>query len=333
MGHTKSIRSVTAVVNVADLSPPDAKFVDIPGVQMLEFSGLSQNALERLITKPKISRYRAAFQAVRAAKGMPIISHLPRMTAAVSMVQAISSKRSPHLAFAFNFTDLPKGWSRRYMVDAFSRVDEFFVFSEYERELYPRYFSLPQERFTSVIWTQDPPRLSGDPSPFVPNSYVSAVGGEGRDYETLLAAAGTLPEINFVIIARPYTVMGPLPPNVRLLANVPAELTWRIALESSCLIVPLKTRETCCGHITIVSGQLLGIPIISTVSEATREYTKDVTLCEPGDVAQLASLIHRHHEQATEFREAAMERIPAKRTMHDRKRWNKAISSALNRYF
>ena len=44
-----------------------------------------------------------------------------------------------------------------------------------------------------------------------------------------------------------------------LLTNVPLAMTWRIALDSSCLIVPLKSRTTCCGHITLVAGELLGI--------------------------------------------------------------------------
>ena len=215
-------------------------------------------------------------------RGMPIISHLPRMTAAVSTFELLMRTRAPHLAFSFNFTELPEGVARSYLARAFRSVDEFFVFSEYERGLYSDHFSLPRDRLTRLIWTQDVPLAADEPSPFEINSYVSAIGGEGRDYVTLIAAAERLPHIEFVIVARPYNRIPSLPINVRLLQNVPLASTWRIAAESACLVVPLRDRTTCCGHITIVSGELLGLPVISTASEATREYTEDVALCEPG---------------------------------------------------
>src|SRR5579884_3987444 len=140
------------IVNVAEL-PRGVHFVNLPnGVEQLDISALPANALERLVQKPKIARYRAALGAALAAKGMPIISHLPRMTAAVCTAQAMTRRDAPHLAFSFNFTDLPEGLARRYMASAFQRVEEFFVYSEYEREAYPQYFSQPKERFKSLLW-------------------------------------------------------------------------------------------------------------------------------------------------------------------------------------
>ena len=333
MVSVNSPSTVKWVVNVSELTAPGAKFVDMPpGVQRLDFSALPRNRFEQLVRRPRLSRYRAALEAVLAARGAPIISHLPRMTAAVSALQVLASRRSPHLAFSFNFTDLPVGLDRSYMTRGFGRVDEFFVFSEYERGCYSRYFSLPEERFTRLIWTQDPPVVADRAAPLPVNSYVSAIGGEGRDYRTLIAAAGMLPDISFLIIARPYNRMPELPPNVRLMTNVPLDLTWRIALESSCLVVPLKSRTTCCGHITLVSGELLGIPLLSTFSEATREYTEDVALCEPGDAKALSQMIRDHHSQAGLYKTAAADRILAKRVKYDRSRWEAAVQASLARY-
>lgn len=320
------------LVNVAEL-PRGAEFVNLPpGIERLDFSGLPANALERFVKKPKIARYRAALGAVLASDGMPIVSHLPRMTAAVCVAQALTRQQAPHLAFSFNFTDLPEGMGRRYMTAAFGGVDEFFVYSDYEREAYPRYFSQPQERFRSLLWAQSPPAVAAGAPPFEPNTYVSAVGGEGRDYASLVRAAELLPDIEFVIIARPRNQVRSFPKNVRLLMNVPADLTWRIALESSCLVVPLKSRTTCCGHITLVAGELLGIPLISTRSEATREYTKDVALCEPGDVGELAKLIRQHHHEASDLKRASRARVPAKIAKYDRKHWDLAVWTSLARY-
>ena len=328
-------RTATAkwVVNVSDLTAPGAKFVELPrDVRRLDYSGLPRNAVERLISRPKISRYRAALEAVFAAKGRPIISHLPRMTAAVSSFQSLTGRRSPHLAFSFNFTDLPGGAARKYLSRSFLSVDEFFVFSAYERGLYSDHFALPSERFTRLIWTQDPPPVSSNPSPLALNSYVSAIGGEGRDYETLIAAAEKLQDIEFVIIARPYNSLPRVPANVRVLVNVPLEQTWRMAVDSSCMVVPLKTRTTCCGHITLVAGELLGIPLISTFSEATREYTEDVALCDPGDADALASLIRHYHQGAVDQKAAASARVRSKREKYDRRQWDVAVGRSLERY-
>jgi hypothetical protein len=321
------------VVSVADLSKTDEHFVNFARpVEYLSFSGLPANRLERLVTRPRISRYRAALAAVRAAEGAPIISHLPRMTAAVSLAQTLTRHSGPHLAFSFNFTELPAGIERSYMQIAFADVARFFVFSEFERVEYPRYFSLPEERFCRLLWAQSQPSVSSEPSPFPQNSYVSAVGGEGRDYHSVLSAAEQLPEIPFVIIARPQTIVGPLPSNVRVFANLPSELTWRIAMDSSCMLVPLKSRTTCCGHITLVAGELLGIPIISTSSEATREYTEDISLCEPGNVQQLAKLIRLHHNEVDQFKISSLTRMPQKLAKYSRKRWDEEISEALDKY-
>ena len=321
------------VVNVSELTAPGAKFVDMPaGVGRLDFSAIPRNRLERWVQKPRISRYRAALEAVAASQGMPIISHLPRMTAAVSTFELLMRTRAPHLAFSFNFTELPEGAARSYLARAFRSVDEFFVFSEFERALYSDYFSLPKDRLTRLIWTQDVPVAAEEPSPFPTNSYVSAIGGEGRDYATLIAAAERLPDIEFVVVARPYNRLPSLPPNVRLLHNMALASTWRLAVESACLVVPLRDRTTCCGHITIVSGELLGIPVISTSSEATREYTEDVALCDPGDTDALAGLIRNHFDQAAERKAQAAARVPSKLVKYDRNQWQTAIQHSLSRY-
>jgi hypothetical protein len=321
------------VVSVADLSRADDQFVNFARpVEYLSFSGLPSNRFERLVARPRLSRYRAALAAVRAAQGAPIISHLPRMTAAVSLAQTLTRRSGPHLAFSFNFTELPKGIERSYMQAAFANVAQFFVFSEFEKVQYPRYFSLPEERFRRLLWAQSQPLVSSEPSPFPRNGYVSAVGGEGRDYRSLLAAAELLPEIIFVIIARPGTIVGPLPNNVRVFVNLAPELTWRIAMDSSCMIVPLKTRTTCCGHITLVAGELLGIPMISTVSEATQEYTEDISLCEPGDVGELTKLIRIHHNEVEHFKRSSSNRILRKLAKYSRKKWDDDISNALKEY-
>lgn len=316
------------ITNISDLTDIHAEFVQAPeGWTWRNFSGLPKTRLERLVRKPRLSRLRAAWTGVSSAGRSPIISHLPRMTAAVSAAQSIQGNRSRHLAFSFNFTDLPTGADFRRLRRAFERVDQFCVFSEFERQTYPHFFDLPSERFTKLIWTQPPPEVSSADPKIAVKSYVTAIGGEGRDYDTLIETALKLPGIEFIIITRPNVIVRHLPKNVRVLTNLGSDIVWRIALDSTCLIIPLKSDRTCCGHITIVSAEQLGIPVISSRSFATREYTSDIMLYEPGDVGQLTERVYEYHHNWERYTEAASERRPSKIEKYHRKIWENAVSS------
>lgn len=321
---------MSRVLNVSELGPPGAKFVDFPdGFDRIDFSGLPNSWLEQVITRPRLSRYRAAFAAASRSAGAYVISHLPRMTAAVADGLAVYRSRPPHLAFSFNFTELPTGidlWRFRRSLRA---VDRFCVFSSFESEAYSDLFHIDPARFRRLLWAQDPPAVSAESIPGLPPMYVSAVGGEGRDYKTLMRAASLLRDVPFVIVARPYNDFGSVPSNVRLLHNLSADLTWRIARDSLCLVVPLKDRTTACGHITLVSGHLLGIPMISSHSEATREYTDQVSMYEPGDVPGLAELIRRHVDAADTLRQRARSRISEQIRNFSRAAWQAEISDFL----
>lgn len=317
-------------VNVGEMSSIGEMFVDLPpGVERRDINARPINALERMVTKPKVARYRAAVSAVVTANGRPIISHLPRVSAAVGLAGSLLRSRSPHMAFSFNFTRLPTGVTRRYMQRVFAGIEQFCVFSEFERGLYADYFRLPADRFRRLLWTQDVPPVAVTAGPFAVNSYVCAIGGEGRDYAALIEAARRLPQVPFVIVGRSYTVLADPPRNVTFFADLPLGQTWRLAADSSCLVVPLLSSTTCCGHITLVSGKLLGLPVISTRSEATAEYTQNVALCEPGSAADLAQLIEMHHLNAVSLKASARERAPLERERHSRDHWRNAVAEFL----
>ena len=321
---------VRRVINISDLTEKGALFVRGPkGSEWLDYSGLPANALERRIKRPRLSRLRAAWTGVYEAGRSPIISHLPRMTAAVSLAQFVQRNRSPHLAFAFNFTDLPTGGDYRRLRRAFASVDRFCVFSDYERGAYPDIFGLPPERFIRLPWAQRPPAVSAESSPFPAKTYVSAVGGEGRDYATLLEAARRLPHEKFVVVARPWSIQGSVPKNMEVLTNLESSLTWRIVQDSKLMVVPLKSRTTCCGHITIVSAGQLGVPMISSFSEATREYTDDAVLYEAGNSAELAERIDHGSRNWEELADRAMERRAMKVAKYDRELWEAPITEFL----
>lgn len=316
-------------VTAYELNSADTSFIELDEGVVKGVSALPNNLIERLVTRPRLSRVRAAVQATAVSRGDPIISHLPRLTAAIATTQRITGNRSRHLAFSFNFTDLPQGLSLAYFRNALRRVDRFITYSEYERDLYSGYFGIDKAKFQRLFWAQSPPALSPNPTQFSGQPYVCAVGGEGRDYETLSEAAHRLPHIDFVIIARNYNTINAKPSNVHVLRDVPAPITWRIAKEARFMVLPLLTERTCCGHITLVSAQLLGIPVVATRSFAIEEYSEGLTTVDPGSPAALVDVISSEYRNYYRLQAAAVANVPFAVTKYSRSHWSAAVAEFL----
>lgn len=296
------------LVNASDLMGADWRFIDPicsrPDLAWSFHSGLPANGLERLVRRPALARYRAALSAVREAARTPgavLVSHLPRMAAAMNILRRIICPQVPQIAFAFNFTDLPVGRERAFLRWALRDISEFVVFSTFEQRLYGDYFGLPPERIRHLAWSMDTPV----PAPVasserLPGSYLCAIGGEGRDYALLIEALRQTPEVEMVIIARPHNLSGiDVPGNVTVFTNLPAPQTWRIMAGSVGLVIPLISDTTACGHITIVGAQLLGIPMAVTRSEGVSDYVTDdmAHLITAGDLDGVIGAIRQLHAQ------------------------------------
>ena len=323
-------------INVPDISPADDAFTQLPTrhpLNWVRLSGLPSNVLERHVRGVRVSRYRAAAQAVLAAgKDCFIISHLPLMTAAVAHLLRVRGRHVPHLGFAFNFTKLPGGWRHAYLRNALSRVDQLTVFSSYEKTLYAEHFGIDPSRFVPVIWTQGAPPVQTEPGIDLKTPYLCAIGGEGRDFTLLIETAKRLePGITMVIIARPHSLAGlSIPDNVTVLTNIPLARTWRIAQDSLGVLVPLLGRDTCCGQITLVSAKLLGVPLATTWAHATREYVQGraaVLECEPGDVIAFANMANKLVAEKREFRLMAVSQMSMECSIHDRHHWAEHVDA------
>ncbi len=86
------------------------------------------------------------------------------MAAATNLARRTLCPEVPQIAFAFNFTDLPQGARRRYLAAALRGIDEFVVFSRFERALYARHLDLPEDRIHFLPWAMEPP-LPGPDNP------------------------------------------------------------------------------------------------------------------------------------------------------------------------
>jgi len=303
------------IFDCAELNSVDHVFValdriDARQIEWHRFSGLPKNTIERAIRRPRLSRYRAALGCAvqAAARGDILISHLPLMSGALEVSRLLGLRLPPHLAFAFNFTELPDGRRRRLLQRAFAGIDQFCVYSAYEIDLYSSFFDLPRPKFKTVLWTQRPPAVRPIAQTPRMRPFVAAIGYEGRDFACLVATARKLPNVDFFIFARPTGLLTAVPDNVAVQFNVPSDEVWGHALQSHAVLVPLLKETTCCGHITIVSAQQHGVPLITTRSHATREYVEGwqaSCVVEPGDVEGMARSIDRVIDEHEKFVAAA----------------------------
>lgn len=322
------------LINIPDLSPADDDFTRLDlGEKATWFglSGLPQSYLERRISQIRLSRYRGALQAARAAEPLDIVvSHLPSMSVAVSCALKALRKRNRHLAFAFNYTNLPEGLRKGVAKRAVQSMDRLVVFSRYEVDLYSTYFDVPREKISNLIWTQDSPPVSDFKFKSNFKEYFCAIGGEGRDVGLIIECARSgFPNVEFVIITRPHLIpKASIPENVTLLTNIPLADTWSIAARSIAVLVPLDSDTRCCGHITLVSAKLLGIPIVTTESKATSEYIQDrpsILKSKAGDVAGFSLNLEKSLDENENLRRAATNAMPSESKLHSRSQWEKFI--------
>ncbi len=250
-----------------------------------------RNWIERLVKRPKIARYRAAAgAAIEARNADVVISHLPRMTWWVALFGRLFSAKAKHIAFSFNFTDLPTGLSHRLMASAFRHVDRFVVFSSAEKSLYSEYFGIDPERIDVLPWAMKLPDIRPE-TPLIDGDYICAMGGEGRDYRTLVEACRMLPDIPVVMAVRPENIAGmELPVHLKAHTNLPSPQFWNIVRFSRFVVIPLRDETTNCGHISIVGSMLFGKPVVSTLSSGTQEYVqhgRNALVSVPSDVEGL----------------------------------------------
>ena len=326
------------IVDVAELSPVNAEFInleELDGQQVLwrRHSGLPENLFEHAVKRPRVSRYRAAYLAARDSRSADtIISHLPRMTAAVAELRYLTGNRIPHLAFSFNFTELPGKLQRARMKRVFARVDQFCVYTDFEKDVYADAFDIDPTKIKSVSWAQDMPIIAKGSMPQLAAPYVIAIGGEGRDFSTLVAVAQRLPKTHFVVIARPTAALARAPANMTVLYNVPAPVCWQIASSADAVLVPLTGPETCCGHITLVSARLLALPIVTTASQGTSQYTDGfagTTVVPHADADAFAGAIESLRENLGATKILAVADQQLAKALYDRSVWRDYVTNFL----
>jgi glycosyltransferase involved in cell wall biosynthesis len=279
-----------------------------PLVDWTFFSTRPRGAWEKLIKRPNLSRYRACRELAHGATRDDfdlIVTHLPLVTCWTELF-CKRRRRCPHVAFAFNFTDLPTGPRRALMRRAFQTLDRVIVFSSFERTLYSDYFRIPEARIDVIPWrirdprgerrrsVGDAPSESGAPEE-VGSDAICAVGSQGRDYATLFEAMRQLPHIPLVLVAGAKNLRGlDPPPNVEVRQNIPRAEAEAIQRRSRFVVVPLRDSRTACGHVTIIYSLFEARTVVATESAALTEYVipgRNGVFVPPQDARALARAI------------------------------------------
>jgi glycosyltransferase involved in cell wall biosynthesis len=279
-----------------------------PAVDWTFCSTRPRGTVEKLIKRPALARYRACRELARGATTGDfdlIVTHLPLVTCWTELFCG-HRRKCPHIAFAFNFTNLPTGGRLMLMRRALKTVDRLIVFSHFEKSLYSDYFRIPdaEARIDVIPWRiRDPrtlhllsPAESESGSPAKPGlGAICAVGSQGRDYATLLEAMRQLPHIPLILVAGAKNLRGlDAPANVEVRQNIPLAEAEAIIRRSRFVVVPLRDAQTACGHVTIVYALFEERAVVATNSAALAEYVipgRNGILVPPEDAGALARAI------------------------------------------
>ena len=253
--------------------------------------------MERVVRRPNIAIMRAALGAVATSiskRTRFMITQEPRTTFLCALFCRLLGVKIDHYVFSFNLSEIPKGFSLRLMRYALRQVRQFTVHSSMERDLYSECFRIPKERIHLRLWSIGVPNVSPQ-VPLETGRYVSSVGGNGRDYQTLIEAARQLPYIPFVLVVRPDNLpQERLPANVKTLMNVPFEQSMNIMKHSAFTVLPLSGASVPCGHVTLVCAMHLVKAVIATDSTGIRDYVlpgHNGILCKPFSAEDMANAI------------------------------------------
>jgi glycosyltransferase involved in cell wall biosynthesis len=263
------------------------------------YYSIPKGFLEELIRSPNLAMIRTCREAVITAKQRQadlLITFDPRVSFWCAVFAQRLDVQIKHIAFAFNFPELPRGLKRRWMISAFQNISQFITYSTLEKQLYHDYFGIPLDRIQVRFWAVGVPKVEPETSLEV-RDYICAVGGNGRDYRTLMAAMKQLPDIPLVIVVRPDNLKGLfIPPNVKVLVNISKGNAMNIIAHSRFMVLPLKGSQIPCGHVTLVAAMHLGKGFIITNSEGVSDYVihdRNALTCEAFSPDALAQTIRQ----------------------------------------
>lgn len=108
-----------------------------------------------------------------------------------------------------------------------------------------------------------------------PEPFVFAGGNSHRDYEPLVAAARSLPDIRFLFATNLLEGRADLPPNVRA-GQLPVAEFARLLRAAAVVVFPLRRRlRRAAGQQTHLNAMLAGVPVVVTDSPGVSDHVQN----------------------------------------------------------
>jgi len=292
-------RSMPLVINCA-VETEKGAFFERHTENELRWMHFSEADVPKFGRHSYLRRISACQRAARAARDFGaaiVVTHGPRISFLVQHFLNFYGYRGPHLAFTFNYPKLPTGWKAVVHHRGFKAIDRFVVFSTVERRMYHEYFNIPLDRLEFMHWGVSPPSLDPADSALVSGEYLCALGGNSRDYRTFIESVRRLPEVNVVMVVRPENLVGlDLPPNVRVMTNIPFAQAMNILAFSRFMALPLDGADVPCGHVTLVNAMHLGKAFAITRSAGIADYIREgenALMFSPKSVNEMTDVLRR----------------------------------------
>ncbi|SRR5579871_283797 len=293
----------TTVLCCAENTDPEWRWVESHFINTnvdFEFARCPPRRFDRVLGIINLRRLIGCFEAVSMAQRIDarvIVTHGPTLAAWCAIFARLFGLKTPIFAHSFNFTKLPGASKRAVFRFAFSSVKRFIVFSQMEKRIYSKAFGIPIDRFDFVHWGARTPKVEPPDRPVESGDYVSAIGGNARDYGTLIETARTLPNMRFILVVRPENIQNvALPANVSVLANTSFGKAMNILLHSRFMVLPLLPGDIPCGHVTLVAAMHLGKAMVVTNSSGVLDYVHDgdnAIAVDAGSPQMLAEAVQR----------------------------------------
>lgn len=186
-----------------------------------------------------------------------------------------------------------------------------------EIDLVAERFNVPRERIHFIPYHTN---LTQPVNLGCSSGYVFAAGRNFRDYDTLVDAVADLDVETVIVCGNDHLRDRELPPNVRVVREIPWSEYLALLQGAQVVVVPLSTEVVPSGQVAILEAMGYGKPVITTRSVGTVDYVEhgvDGLLYALGDAEDLREQLRRITTD-TEFRvrmgSAAFERTLAEFT-------------------
>lgn len=179
-----------------------------------------------------------------------------------------------------------------------ARVQKILCFSSFETGRYQKEFPKHAAKIFFVNVGNDPTVLDLEKEQErtlqnAPQPYVFSGGTTNRDYNTLIKAMHTMPDIMVKIIARKQNFPGDSP-NLKFLNDVYGAEFERSIFDSQVVVLPLFNHCFSSGQLTLLKAMELGKAIIASDVPGVKDYITDEhdgILVPSEDVDAMASAI------------------------------------------